>query len=146
MLISYFFDFMWNSNKVFKDIKIFWTVHSRPSIRYQGKNLDLYHFLFDIIFIIRIRQSFKQSTCTFTRGVPRKKLQSIGISLVSLHAFTKTLKSNISEAYKVQKQPPRGVPRKRCSENMQQINRRTPVRKCDFNKVATAEVRFQQSC
>ena len=33
---------------------------------------------------------------------PRKKLQSIGISTVSLHASIKTLKSNISEAYKVQ--------------------------------------------
>ena len=32
----------------------------------------------------------------------RKKLQAIGISPVSLHAFMKTLKSNISEAYKVQ--------------------------------------------
>ena len=33
---------------------------------------------------------------------PRKKFQSIGISLVSLHAFTKTLKTNISEAQKAQ--------------------------------------------
>ena len=33
---------------------------------------------------------------------PRKKLQSPGISPVSLHAFMKTLKSNISEVYKVQ--------------------------------------------
>ena len=33
---------------------------------------------------------------------PRKKFQSIGISPASLHAFTKTLKSNISEAQKVQ--------------------------------------------
>ena len=32
----------------------------------------------------------------------RKKLQSIGISTVSLHAFMETLKSNISEVYKVQ--------------------------------------------
>ena len=31
---------------------------------------------------------------------PRKKLQSIGISNLSLHAFIKTLKNNISEAYK----------------------------------------------
>ena len=31
----------------------------------------------------------------------RKKLQSTGISLVSLHASMKTLKSNISEAQKV---------------------------------------------
>ena len=76
---------MWSSNKVFKDIKIFWTVHLRPFIRYQGKNLDLFwkwccfqfflrclvqpnqviHFLFHIIFIIRIRLWIsKQSACT----------------------------------------------------------------------------------
>ena len=35
-----------------------------------------------------------------------------------------------------QKQPSRGVLKKRCSENMQQIYRRIPVLKCDFNKVA----------
>ena len=34
-----------------------------------------------------------------------------------------------------QKQPSRAVLRKRCSENMQQICRRTPMPKCDFNKV-----------
>ena len=32
--------------------------------------------------------------------------------------------------------PPRGVLRKRCSKNMQQIYRRTPMAKRDFNKVA----------
>ena len=36
----------------------------------------------------------------------------------------------------VQKQPSRGVLIKRCSENMQQSYRRTPMPKCDFNKVA----------
>ena len=30
----------------------------------------------------------------------------------------------------IQKQPPRAFPRKRCSENMQQICRRTPMPKC----------------
>ena len=72
---TYIFDFMWSSNKVFKDVKIFWRVHSRPFVRYQGKNLDLFwiwccfqfflhclvqpnqdmHFLLHVIFIIRIR-------------------------------------------------------------------------------------------
>ena len=33
------------------------------------------------------------------------------------------------------KQSPRGVHWKRCSENMQQIYRTTPMAKCDFNKV-----------
>ena len=37
---------------------------------------------------------------------------------------------------KCQKQPSRGVLKKRCSENIQQIYRRTPVPKCDFNEVA----------
>ena len=36
----------------------------------------------------------------------------------------------------IQKQPSRGVLKKSCSENMQQIYRKTPVPKCDFNKVA----------
>ena len=35
----------------------------------------------------------------------------------------------------IQKQQPRGVLRKRCSENTQQTCRRTPISKCDFNKV-----------
>ena len=35
-----------------------------------------------------------------------------------------------------QKQPLKGVLKKRCFENMQQIYRRTPMSKCDFNKVA----------
>ena len=33
------------------------------------------------------------------------------------------------------KQASRGVPRKRCSGNMHQIYRRTPMPKCDFSKV-----------
>ena len=42
----------------------------------------------------------------------------------------------MSNKIKDQKNPPRGVPSKRCSENMQQIYRRTSMLKCDFNKVA----------
>ena len=35
-----------------------------------------------------------------------------------------------------QNQPPRGVLMKKCSENMEQIYRRTAMPKCDFNRVA----------
>ena len=38
--------------------------------------------------------------------------------------------------YDKQKQTSRGVLSKRCSENMQQIYERTPMPRCDFNKVA----------
>ena len=48
-------------------------------------------------------QSVKDTDNEFTEcQTPRKKFQSIGISPVSLRTFMKTLKSNISEAYKVQ--------------------------------------------
>ena len=47
--------------------------------------------------------------------------------------------SELIRAY-YQKQSPRGVPRKRCSENMLQIYRTTPMPKCDFNKVALGGV------
>ena len=36
---------------------------------------------------------------------------------------------------KYQKQPFRGVLGKRCTKNIQQIYRKTPIPKCDFNKV-----------
>ena len=67
-------------------------------------------------FVVRVKISFcwRQTKCINDQDkfqpvknteneltecqTPRKKLQSIGISPVSLHAFMKTLKSNISEA------------------------------------------------
>ena len=73
----------------------------------------------DNYFVVSVKVSFswRQTNCIddqdkvqsvtdtdneFTEcQTPRKKLQSIGISPVSLHAFMKTLKSNISEVYKV---------------------------------------------
>ena len=43
----------------------------------------------------------------------------------------------VSSIWLIQKQSSKGVLRKRCSENMRQIYRRTPMLKCDFNKVAS---------
>ena len=37
----------------------------------------------------------------------------------------------------LQKQPTRGVLRKRCSDNIQQIYTRIPIPKCDFKSVNT---------
>ena len=50
----------------------------------------------------------------------------------------KTRVSDVFMGYRKwpEKQPLRGIPRKKCSENMQQIYWRTPMLKCDFNKVA----------
>ena len=50
----------------------------------------------------------------------------------------------------IQKQPPRGILKKMCSENTQQIYMKTPMLKCDFNKVALqinfTEITLQHGC
>ena len=51
-----------------------------------------------------------------------------------LYQGCKLWNSEISK--NLQKQPRRGVPRKRCSKNKQKIYRRTLMPKCDFNHVA----------
>ena len=63
-----------------------------------------------------------------TSSVKRVKL--LGIHIDDQLSFN----LHISSIY--QKQSSKGVPRKRCSENMQQIYRRTLIPKCHFNKVA----------
>ena len=53
--------------------------------------------------MIRINFSLLQIlTVNSLIQTPRKKCKSIGVSPVSLHTFMETLKSDISEAYKVQ--------------------------------------------
>ena len=50
----------------------------------------------------------------------------------------KLKKFSNSTVMKVEKQPSSGILRKRCSENMQQIYRRTSMPKYDFDKVVKA--------
>ena len=57
-----------------------------------------------------------------------------------MQAWVRSLGQDHCKIVFLQKQPPRGVPRKRCSENMLQIYRRTPMSKCDFNKVAMLQI------
>ena len=62
----------------------------------------------------------------------RKTLHNLKTDIFELSDNT-----NIAKLFSsYQKQPPRGVHRKRCPENMQKIYRRTPMPKCNFNKVA----------
>ena len=53
------------------------------------------------------------------------------VTTLTLHGLKVYQNKNL-----LQKQPPKGVFKERCSENMQQIYRRTSMPKCDFNKVA----------
>ena len=56
------------------------------------------------------------------------------------HYFTEALEEiyYVKSTVYIQNQPPRGVPRKRYSGNVQQIYRRTPKPKYDFKKIASS--------
>ena len=53
-------------------------------------------------------------------------------------AFRRALVASDMLSNYFQKQPSKDILKKSCSENMQQINRKTPVLKCDCNKIAVA--------
>ena len=59
----------------------------------------------------------------------------------SVDAVTSDIASGLRKEF-FQEQPSSGVLRKRFSENIQQIYRRTPMPKCDFNKVALLKSHF----
>ena len=75
-----------------------------------------------------------------------RDMQIDSFALLALASIIVLLESTLNSLY--QKQPSSGVLRKRCSENMQQIYSRTPMSKCDFNKVACnfIEVTFWHGC
>ena len=62
----------------------------------------------------------------YTKASARKRMQNLKSVITYMRLDMLPLK----------KQPPRGVTRKRCPENMQQIYKRTPISNCDFNEVA----------
>ena len=69
--------------------------------------------------------------------ITRKCTQRKTLHNLKTDIFDLSDNTNITKLFSIyQKQPPRGVHRKRCSRNMQKIYRRTPMPKCNFNKVA----------
>ena len=90
-------------------------------------------------FVTDIYESFVRPHLNFGDAVYDQlnngSLSDITESLQYNEALTITaaVRGPLKEKLYQQKQPFRGVLRKRCSENMQQIYRRTPMPKCDFN-------------
>ena len=81
--------------------------------------------------------------CNSTSPTSKRTLKKpTQIRVEYAHVFCKVLDkvrnliwSSIS-SHSLEKQPSIGVLIKRCSENMKQIYRRTPIPKCDFSKVS----------
>ena len=66
------------------------------------------------------------------KKIPLKTLSfCVSSQFLYLFSFFVQLNCAFVNTYYIS-QPSRGVPRNRCSENRQQIYRRTPVSKCDF--------------
>ena len=84
---------------------------------------------------LKLRTSSKALVSKNATTWPLKKNQSNDklISKIMSHGIKNIHRSKL---YKYQREPSRGVLKKRCSEHMQQIYRRTAILKCDFNKIA----------
>ena len=54
---------------------------------------------------------------------------------INVYYSLNTPSTESTQIQKVQRQPTKVVLKKRCSESMQQIYKRTPMPKCDFNKM-----------
>ena len=87
----------------------------------------------------------------FTILIVKSVLTSVqrlfSLSIIYFKSFVPRLLKIISTR-KNHKQPPRGVLRKRCSQSIQQIYRRAPMLKCNFNKVArnVIEILLRYGC
>ena len=87
----------------------------------------------------------------FTILIVKSVLTSVqrlfSFSIIYFKSFVPRLLKIIATR-KNHKQPPRGVLRKRCSESIQQIYRRAPMLKCNFNKVArnVIEILLRYGC
>ena len=77
--------------------------------------------------------STKKSRCRTKKSFMQKNDNSVSTAQKNVSCPKKLLSSS-GTARNTQKQPPRCVLKKKCSENMQQIYRRTPMPKCVFNQ------------
>ena len=102
-------------------------VPTKLNVSFEDTNEDVCNLKYRVLNLFQANFSFlyslKKDFKGYIRGYINETLARNGLK----HRKT------ISEK---QKQPSRGVLRKRCSQNMQQIYKRTPMPKCDFNKVA----------
>ena len=86
-----------------------------------------------IEIIIYIQTFILVNTAFFLEVIQRS---SLVIKKLNKQSKTDMLIKLTKNLVTIRKQPPVGVLRNRCSENMQQVYKRTPMQKCDFNKVA----------
>ena len=93
-------------------------------------DINLVPFSLTSVYIRPMFQSYENSWFLYEWNIGLGWVKDIRLLF---NAFLQFLVSTFTHA---QKQQFIGVSVKRCSENMQQIYRKTPITRCDFNKVA----------
>ena len=92
-----------------------------------------YHGRYLLKFCSWVRIWFKRLMKWTLHDVFENTHLKLPLRVPFLNLFSKDSKNS---KYRTWRSSPPSVFRKICSENMQQMNRRTPMSKCDFNKVA----------
>ena len=107
------------------------------------KNSEYGHFSCSVYIQRCIQNPVKHLRWSFLRcqlfsdSALNTLLQSVAKGFQVAFSFLYSLKiSGFLIFLEVQKQPSRGVLGNRCSENMKEIYRRTPMPMCDFNRTA----------
>ena len=120
-LVSYFNLFYWSIMNVFAITRHF--IHYLKTIKLWFLWIKSYELTTKLFFNCFLSLNFIFNVMIFLTPL---------ITLNFKLSFMKIMQSN-SKFNNLQKQPLRGVPRKRYSENMQQIYRRLPMPKCEWN-------------
>ena len=125
-----------------KDLKIILIVKRMKKVFSTGIVVDtkLFLHLFMNVFLMKKNKNY----CRYGRDkIVCHYCNSFKVLNMQNYMFPKVLKVRFispADISKFQKQPFRGVLRKRCYRNMQGIYRRTPMSKCDFNKSNFIEI------
>ena len=118
-LVSYFDLFYWSIMNVFAITRHFF--HYLKTIKLWFLWIKSYELTTKLFLNCLLSLNFISNVMIFLTPL---------ITLNFKLSFMKIMQSN-SKLNNLQKQPLRGVPRNRYSENMQQIYRRTPMPKCE---------------
>ena len=112
-------------------------------LKFSWSNFIFIRFLFKVRSLVKTVANELQSfpffcCCTETDFIINSSYWHFSMGAISWIAFWLSLvvKEQYVKNFLFQKHPSRGVLKKRYSENTQQIYRRTPMPKCDFNKGA----------
>ena len=102
--------------------------------------------LFQFMFSLQIKFELTALNLRFAELFHPSHHRCAFCSLLLRSRSTISILKSFIYTYCFQNQPSKSVFRKRCSENMLQIYRKTPMPNCDFNKVGLQQIPLRHGC